>query len=183
MREIEATTGPWKVERHYDGFRGVYAADEKVICLFDDPWYEPDASANPWQNAEFIAQARDDVPWLLAELVAVRAERDALLQQIEDWENWSNDLTEFIPAYYDGDETQEAIILRWAADVGAERDALQDAMYQAWTVIANARDWLLDDDQAKQWVLAAQRWRDEQLHPVLDRAGRLLQPGPESGQP
>lgn len=137
MREIEATTGPWKVERHYDGFRGVYAADEKVICLFDDPWYEPDASANPWQNAEFIAQARDDVPWLLAELVAVRA----------------------------------------------ERDALQDAMYQAWTVIANARDWLLDDDQAKQWVLAAQRWRDEQLHPVLDRAGRLLQPGPESGQP
>jgi hypothetical protein len=33
-------------------------------------------------------------------------------------------------------------------------------LYDAWVVIANARDWHLDDAQARQWVEAAERWRD-----------------------
>jgi hypothetical protein len=33
-------------------------------------------------------------------------------------------------------------------------------LYDAWVVIANARDWHLHDQQAREWVAAAQRWRD-----------------------
>lgn len=38
---------------------------------------------------------------------------------------------------------------------------------QAWGLIANARDWLLDDEQAAEWREAAMRWRDEVWHPAL----------------
>jgi hypothetical protein len=48
-----------------------------------------------------------------------------------------------------------------------EYDALA-GLYQAWTVIANARDWLLDDKQAAEWRGAAERWRDNVFHPALD---------------
>lgn len=48
-------------------------------------------------------------------------------------------------------------------------DKEYDVVYTAWTLIANARDWLLDDEQAKEWVEAAIRWRDEQFHPLLKR--------------
>lgn len=36
-----------------------------------------------------------------------------------------------------------------------------DLLYTAWAIIANARDWLITDDQAQEWVDAAERWRDE----------------------
>jgi hypothetical protein len=42
-------------------------------------------------------------------------------------------------------------------------------LYDAWCVIANARDWLLDDAQAIEWQRAAVRWRDE-WHATLDRS-------------
>jgi hypothetical protein len=42
-----------------------------------------------------------------------------------------------------------------------------DLAYQAWVVIANARDWLLDDAQAAEWREAAVRWRDK-FHASLD---------------
>jgi hypothetical protein len=50
----------------------------------------------------------------------------------------------------------------------------QDAIYTAWTIIANARDWVIEDEQAKEWVEAATRWRDEVLNPALNAA--LAQP-------
>lgn len=40
---------------------------------------------------------------------------------------------------------------------------LGDLLYDAWCVIANARDWLLADDgdeQSQEWVQAAIRFRD-----------------------
>ena len=36
-----------------------------------------------------------------------------------------------------------------------------DMLYTAWSIIANARDWLETDDQAQVWVDAAERWRDK----------------------
>jgi hypothetical protein len=33
-------------------------------------------------------------------------------------------------------------------------------LYDAWVVIANARDWHLDDQQAREWREAAEHWRD-----------------------
>jgi len=41
-----------------------------------------------------------------------------------------------------------------------------DLLYEAWGVIANARDWLLTDDQSQEWVDAAERWRDK-FHDTL----------------
>jgi hypothetical protein len=42
-------------------------------------------------------------------------------------------------------------------------------LYQAFAVIANARDWLLDDPQSEQWRAAAMRWRDDVFHPALTK--------------
>jgi hypothetical protein len=53
-------------------------------------------------------------------------------------------------------------------DPTGDSDGMMDALYKAWVVIANARDWLLDDAQAAEWRAAAERWRDNQFHPLLD---------------
>jgi hypothetical protein len=47
------------------------------------------------------------------------AERDALREQVRWWENWSNDVADLLPDYYDGDETQETIILRAVGEMAA----------------------------------------------------------------
>lgn len=44
-----------------------------------------------------------------------------------------------------------------------EDTTTDDLLHRAWGVIANARDWLETDDQAQEWVDAAERWRDEWL--------------------
>lgn len=43
---------------------------------------------------------------------------------------------------------------------------MKDALYTAWTIIANVSegDWT---KQPKEWQEAAARWRDEMLHPAL----------------
>lgn len=53
----------------------------------------------------------------------------------------------------------------------AERDLERrlGVLETAWTIIANARDWLVDDDQCKIWVEAAKAWRDK-YHNELDMA-------------
>lgn len=45
-----------------------------------------------------------------------------------------------------------------------------DALYTAWTIIANAHegDW---SKATPEWRAAAERWRDEMFHPLLDAAG------------
>ena len=49
-----------------------------------------------------------------------------------------------------------------------------DDLYVAWSIIANARDWLLDYDQAAAWRAAAERWRDERFHPSLEHPRFLV---------
>jgi hypothetical protein len=57
---------------------------------------------------------------------------------------------------------------RWCQAAEAERDRLLDGMEIAWGVIANANggNW---DGETPEWQAAAERWRDEQWHPALDR--------------
>ncbi|MEU4051336.1 hypothetical protein AB0F09_19315 [Streptomyces olivaceus] len=57
-----ATAGPWSVSPEYSDVLG---PDGEQLADF---WYDADG--------EFMAHAREDVPALLAELAAVRAERD-----------------------------------------------------------------------------------------------------------
>lgn len=47
-------------------------------------------------------------------------------------------------------------------------------LYQAWTVIANASEWLTEGTSADtrhsaEWREAARRWRDDVFHPALNR--------------
>lgn len=102
-RAEAATAGPWGF---YDGEtyadvaadlqitgRGSYSYREKVARLedenyWDDAAHEEDdeerASEQMAANAAFIAHARTDVPALLAELAAVRTERDQAQAKLVD---------------------------------------------------------------------------------------------------
>ncbi|NED75306.1 hypothetical protein G3I51_23885 [Streptomyces sp. SID9944] len=104
-RAEAATKGPWG---YYDGEtyadvaadlqitgRGSYSYREKVARLedenyWDDAAHEEDdeerASEQMAANAAFIAHARTDVPALLAELAAVRAERDQAQAELSEYE-------------------------------------------------------------------------------------------------
>lgn len=53
---------------------------------------------------------------------AERARAD-LRDELDNYEEWSNELASLMPEEYDGDEAQEAIITRWVNDLVAERDA------------------------------------------------------------
>jgi hypothetical protein len=59
-------------------------------------------------------------------------------------------------------------------DTRTDDPSPDDPMYLAWTIIANARDWLLDDPQAAEWRAAAERFRDEVFHSMLNRGGRVV---------
>lgn len=61
-RAEAATPGPWSVSPDYSD---VLASDGEHLASY---WHEADG--------QFMAHAREDVPVLLAELAAVRAERD-----------------------------------------------------------------------------------------------------------
>ncbi len=37
----------------------------------------------------------------------------------------------------------------------------EELLEEAWGIIANARDWLIEDDQSLNWEAAAKRWRDK----------------------
>jgi hypothetical protein len=43
---------------------------------------------------------------------------------------------------------------------GSDVEADPSPLYDAWVVIANARDWHAGDNQGEQWRAAAVRWRD-----------------------
>lgn len=67
-----ATAGPWSVSPEYSDVLG---PDGEQLADF---WYDADG--------EFMAHAREDVPVLLAELAAVRAERDQARERVAELE-------------------------------------------------------------------------------------------------
>ena len=88
-----ATPGPWTFYGGDVWYGDVAAAltrlDSAVAAGYggDDHWpYRDDQPAHPFlgdpvsaADAEFIAHAREDIPYLVAELVGLRAQRDAAL--------------------------------------------------------------------------------------------------------
>lgn len=54
-------------------------------------------------------------------------------------------------------------------DTPAPSTGVDGLLYEAWGVIANATDWLLDSDHGAKWQEAAEHWRDR-WHAYLDWA-------------
>lgn len=82
-RVAAASTDRWQPYRKVDGSVIVYAVlSREIRPLFTGEQATP-------QDAEFAAHARADVPWLLARLAAVTAERDHLAAQLHAWEGQS----------------------------------------------------------------------------------------------
>lgn len=72
-RVAKATPGPWLVAPEKCGpeGQGVYESDGfGCICEVGDPY--PRGSNRPQENMEFIANAREDVPALVAEVERLR---------------------------------------------------------------------------------------------------------------
>ena len=69
-REQEASNGPW----WYDGrdiFHKKHGTNlDAIIVPLPETWHK--TQAVPDADAEFIAHARDDIPWLLSELAALQ---------------------------------------------------------------------------------------------------------------
>ena len=69
QRADNATKGPWFTGLHYKS--DVHSREGGVIRA--NCWNRPQAIA----DAEFIAHAREDIPWLLAELRTLQQERES----------------------------------------------------------------------------------------------------------
>ena len=75
-----ATKAPWQTRFIYRLFR---AARESVIVLMQDG---PDKD---WPNADFIAQARTDLPAVVAELREARELLERLCDGLSEGHGWS----------------------------------------------------------------------------------------------
>jgi hypothetical protein len=77
--EAKATKGPWFAEYHLVGDN----QDETKSNIIADcgDRYQSEREQG-WADADFIALAREGVPAMLAELTAVRAERDAIREAV-----------------------------------------------------------------------------------------------------
>lgn len=64
--------GPWADEITESGWLGVWAAglEPNAVCGFGDM---EETEGFDHENAAFIAHAREDIPWLIAELRATSA--------------------------------------------------------------------------------------------------------------
>lgn len=79
-----ATPGPWEADEtgydvitkafsHKDKRTGGYGSEGNFICdLNDGEYHEYADKTEQVANAEFIAHAREDMPWLLAQLAELR---------------------------------------------------------------------------------------------------------------
>ncbi|MEU5900659.1 hypothetical protein [Streptomyces venezuelae] len=162
-----ATKGPWGF---YDGdtyadvaadlqmtSRASYSYRQKIAQLedenyWDDPAHEDhDEQRAPEQmgaNAEFIAHAREDVPALLAELAAVRAERDEARRMLNATARLAGRLENRVNrAAAERDEAKTT--LREACEQVAERDheigGLHAEVARLKAELATKRDEIADD--------------------------------------
>lgn len=80
QRAEKATPGPWT---YHDG-DSVSAPDGTEVVA--GPWTNdnsPCVEIGP-DDADFITYARDDIPWLLAELVSLRGQLEAATEQLAE---------------------------------------------------------------------------------------------------
>ena len=95
-RAEKATPGPWTAWDHagwYQPYVSVVDTDKKDIIAPGVPGDET-AIGRTWgtrgkyeietDNAEFIAHARDDIPYLLSHITAIEADRDRMREALEN---------------------------------------------------------------------------------------------------
>lgn len=75
-RANAATDGPWE----HNGVNGVYTPDGSCVAI---TYRHQDQRR--WEDAEFIAAAREDVPWLLDLARKQQAALDAILRLADDY--------------------------------------------------------------------------------------------------
>ena len=94
QREAAATKGPWRYESYVSGTRCVSIPDRRALYEYRNQKCEcHPAEAMHWVNAphddqevlnlRFIAHAREDIPYLLAELDRIEAQRDRYKEAAE----------------------------------------------------------------------------------------------------
>lgn len=66
-----ATPEPWKEEPNLGGVPCVISKKVAIACTYKE-------SVDSWLNADFIAHARDDIPYLLSEIDRLTAELETL---------------------------------------------------------------------------------------------------------
>ena len=81
LREIEewekaATPGPWTPLLKSKGLTGVHATDCKIYHAEFDPGCLKDTHDRQKRDAEFIAHARGDIPFLVEQVRRLQAEND-----------------------------------------------------------------------------------------------------------
>jgi hypothetical protein len=137
-RADKATTGPWKV------WGMIVMSDPKNTSDYEDcdviaPTSDPDRGLRTF-NAEFIARARTDVPDLIAEVRALRAERDALASELNATSAFINE----VRAWRRGHTSRSIIAI--ASTAPPVSLARHDA--DVWDRGFNARDRLRDGERA-----------------------------------
>ncbi len=133
MRDLIATKGPWGL--YESGTMIDVAADleetgcgyraRRGIARFEDEPLDNDPTHTEWTaeedweqvriDAEFVAHAREDVPALLAELAAVRAERDQAQPRVAELEGLLECLASPDPCVWQG---QVCLTHSWDSDIG-----------------------------------------------------------------
>jgi hypothetical protein len=124
-REKRATSD-WRVEEERPGKpfeRRVYDRQSLGVCKPTSGSVARDAP-----NIDFIVHAREDVPYLVAEVQSLRAERDALKAKLGTWEDCSAQAEAVDRAH------------KCALKVEAERDTLREALERAhrWLEMVDA---------------------------------------------
>jgi hypothetical protein len=147
-----ATEGPWLVVKGHEIHQGSEFGDFAVFVAQTDPACGCVQSA---ADAEFVAQAREDVPALLAELAAVRAERDQAQDTVDFLErNTLPDLHRQIQHHKDGKarwrERAEIRDSYTALISQAEQDGDYAGAYDAWRLLQDREEkWKREDATTK----------------------------------
>lgn len=123
-RAEAATPGPWKVEKDYCDC-SEYGCPHPPFAVAFGPFtsFENTTDRHHY-DAEFTAHAREDVPALLAELAAVRAERDEARRQLEMVSDHVAKRAEFIAAI-NGCHS-DADYWRWQGHAEARRQLAEE---------------------------------------------------------
>ena len=75
-----ATAGPWKDCRRLDGVPTVANKNIRICDAYKN-------NKQQWADAEFIAHAREDIPYLLYRLAEAERQRDTAVKDMTDMAN------------------------------------------------------------------------------------------------
>ena len=187
-RAAKATPGPWKLETHIvepEGSSQVIRCGDRVDC-----WNNESCA-----NAEFIAHAREDVPWLcetvrqlIARLGAVEAQNAAMREALETFlmaydPSWPGACPQecFDTSDGHGYEMQEVAKdkARRILQSNAGRDLLEH-LHKLEAVAKAAREYLHDIDaplRNEPTIYQYEPWEDKSWR--LRQALAALEAGPE----